>query len=287
MTLNELYFFIKNLLQGSAQTDNPALLARRITTLISGYSTTDIAAHPDAIVNNATREDVEQIINRVKNNEPLEYIFNNASFLDLELYTNSSVLVPRPETEELAMMISNNLNNQSNKKILDIGTGSGCIPIYLALHNTDNQYFACDISDNAIATAKQNAQKYNLNNIEIFSADIFNYQSNSILNNAVFDIIVSNPPYVADSEKALMQPNVLDYEPHTALFVPDNDPLIYYKKISEYAAAHLSPAGKLYFEINERFGKETAETMQQFGFKDVSIHQDLFGKDRMAEGTKA
>ena len=216
-----------------------------------------------------------------------KYIFNNASFLDLELYTNSSVLVPRPEADELAIMISNYLNNQSNKKILDIGTGSGCIPTYLALHNTDNQYFACDISDNAIATAKQNAQKYNLNNIEIFSADIFNYQSNSILNNAVFDIIVSNPPYVADSEKALMQPNVLDYEPHTALFVPDNDPLIYYKKISEYAAAHLSPAGKLYFEINERFGKETAETMQQFGFKDVSIHQDLFGKDRMAEGTKA
>ncbi|MBO4373230.1 MAG: peptide chain release factor N(5)-glutamine methyltransferase, partial [Bacteroidales bacterium] len=197
MTLNELYLLIKDLLKGYTQSENPALVARRITTLISGYSTSDIAARPDTIINNITRQDVEQIINRVKNNDPLEYIFNNASFLDLELYTNSSVLVPRPETEELAMMISSFLNNKTNKQILDIGTGSGCIPIYLALHNANNQYFACDISDKAIATAQQNALKYNLKNIDIFAADIFNYQNNNILSKQTFDIIVSNPPYVA------------------------------------------------------------------------------------------
>ena len=222
---------------------------------------------------------------RIKKSEPLEYIFNRAEFLDLELFTESSVLIPRPETEELALMISDYLKQrETGLKILDIGTGSGCIPIYLALQHPDNKFFACDISDKALSTANKNAQKYSVRNLEIFYADILNYTQNEILNNLEFDVIISNPPYVTDSEKPLMANNVLDYEPHTALFVPDSDPLLFYKKISEFAASHLSSCGKIYFEINERFGKETIQMLEEFGFTNVLVKNDLFGKDRMAVG---
>lgn len=256
----------------------------RVFEYLTDLPLTDVTVHPEKEVD-TTFETIDNILSRIKQSEPLEYIFNRAYFLDLQLYTESSVLIPRPETEELAVLVSDYLKQrESGLKILDIGTGSGCIPIYLALQHTDNKFFACDISEQALFTAKKNAQKYAVSNLDIFYADILNYHQNDILNNFEFDVIISNPPYVTDSEKLLMSHNVVDYEPHTALFVPDNDPLLFYNTISEFAVSHLTFGGKIYFEINERFGNETIQMLEKYGFTNVSVIKDLFGKDRMAMG---
>lgn len=265
------------------KTESSAVL-HRVFEYLTGLPFTDVTVYPEKEVD-TTFETIENVLARIKKSEPLEYIFNRAEFLDLKLYTESSVLIPRPETEELALMVSDYLKQrESGLKIIDIGTGSGCIPIYLALQHPENKFFACDISDKALSTAKKNAQKYSVNNLEIFYADILNYDKNEILNNLEFDVIISNPPYVTDSEKSLMANNVLDYEPYTALFVPDSNPLLFYKKISEFATSHLTSGGKIYFEINERFGNETIQMLEKYGFTNVSVNKDLFGKDRMAVG---
>lgn len=256
----------------------------RVFEYLTDLPLTDVTVHPEKEVD-TTFETIDNILSRIKQSEPLEYIFNRAYFLNLQLYTESSVLIPRPETEELAVLVSDYLKQrESGLKILDIGTGSGCIPIYLALQHTDNKFFACDISEQALFTAKKNAQKYAVSNLDIFYADILNYHQNDILNNFEFDVIISNPPYVTDSEKLLMSHNVIDYEPYTALFVPDNDPLLFYNTISEFAVSHLTFGGKIYFEINERFGSETIQMLEKYGFTNVSVIKDLFGKDRMAMG---
>lgn len=262
-------------------------MSRRIIGNMTGSDGNDCILHPDrpvAIDHTA----VDNVIRRINQNEPLEYVFNSAQFLDLEFYTNSNVLIPRPETEELALKIVGDIqarlqggNRVGDKplSILDIGTGSGCIPVYLSTKFPDCRFSAIDISDAALATARSNAERYGCH-INFIKADILDYQTS-----AMFDIVVSNPPYVLESEKALMQPNVLDYEPNTALFVPDDDPLKFYRAICKFAVGHLNGGGKLYFEINERFGAETAELMRGCGFLCVEVMKDLFGKDRFVAGS--
>ncbi len=287
MTLSELYTHIKNSL--TAQFPDPkerGIVSRRIVGGITGLDGNDCILHPDRRVE-IDYTAVDTIICRINKNEPLEYVFNSAQFIDIELYTNSNVLIPRPETEELALKICgdiksrlqyNNRVGDNSLSILDIGTGSGCIPVYLAKNFPDCNYYAVDISDAALVTARSNAERYGCN-IHFIKADILDYQTSEM-----FDVIVSNPPYVLESERALMQPNVLDYEPDTALFVPDDDPLKFYRAISNFAVGHLNNGGKLYFEINEKFGAETAQLMKNFGFGEVVVIKDLFGKDRFVEG---
>lgn len=292
MTLSELYTHIKNSL--TAQFPDPkerGIVSRRIIGGITGFDGNDCILHPDRRVE-VDNTAVNNVIKRINKNEPLEYVFNSAQFVDIELYTNSNVLIPRPETEELALKIcgdiksrlqSNNRVGDNSLSILDIGTGSGCIPVYLAKNFPDCNYYAVDISDAALATARSNAERHGCN-IHFIKADILNCKDGSELYSLKVDIIVSNPPYVLESEKALMQPNVLDYEPDTALFVPDDDPLKFYCAISNFAAGHLNNGGKLYFEINEKFGAETAQLMRSCGFQEVEVVQDLFGKDRFVVG---
>ena len=292
MTLSELYTHIKNSL--TAQFPDPkerGIVSRRIVGGITGLDGNDCILHPDRRIE-IDHTAVDTIICRINKNEPLEYVFNSAQFIDIELYTNSNVLIPRPETEELALKICGDIKSrlQSNKRvednslsILDIGTGSGCIPVYLAKNFPDCNYYAVDISDAALATARSNAERHGCN-IHFIKADILNCKDGSESGSLKVDIIVSNPPYVLESEKALMQPNVLDYEPDTALFVPDDDPLKFYRAISNFAAGHLNDGGKLYFEINEKFGAETAQLMRSCGFQEVEVVQDLFGKDRFVVG---
>jgi release factor glutamine methyltransferase len=253
---------------------------------MTGSDSNDCLLYPDRRVE-VDNIAVNNIIKRISDHEPLEYVFNSAQFIDIELYTNSNVLIPRPETEELALKIVGEIqarlqrDNRVGDKpisILDIGTGSGCIPVYLATKFPGCQFSAIDISDDALATARSNAERHGCN-INFIKADILDYQTS-----AMFDIIVSNPPYVLESEKALMQPNVLDYEPDTALFVPDDDPLKFYRAISKFAVGHLNDGGKLYFEINEKFGVETAELMRSCGFQEVKVIKDLFDKDRFVVG---
>ena len=267
-------------------------MSRRIISGLTGIDGNDCILHPDRPAD-IDHTAVDNVIRRISSHEPLEYIFNSAQFIDIELYTNANVLIPRPETEELALKILADLRKRQGQgggvashnstSLLDIGTGSGCIPVYLATKFPCCNYSAIDVSDAAIATAKSNAERHGCN-IRFIKADILEYKNYGDLDSLELDIIVSNPPYVLESEKKLMQPNVLDYEPETALFVPDDDPLKFYKAISNFAVSHLKAGGKLYFEINEQYGQQTQDLMEGLGFVEVEVIKDLFGKDRFVSG---
>lgn len=219
------------------------------------------------------------ILEKLKLEIPIQYIVCTTHFYGLEFNVDENVLIPRPETEELVeWIIKSNLKTPKfkNIKILDIGTGSGCIAISLAKNISDAQVFAIDISEKALATAKENAD---LNNVAV------TFLQKNILETTdleqQFDIIVSNPPYVRNLEKAEIKPNVLANEPHLALFVDDNDALLFYRKIAELATKNLSPEGKLFFEINQYLGKETVELLEKMHFKNIELRKDIYGNDRM------
>ena len=195
---------------------------------------------------------------------------------------NEHTLIPRPETEELVHAIINE-NPISGLNILDIGTGSGCIPISLAKNLKKANVASADISLEAITKAKENAQ-LNEVKVEFYHRDILKWQDFEWEN---FDIIVSNPPYVTESEKEKMDDNVLDHEPHTALFVTDHDPLIFYRTIANLAGKHLKQKGKLYFEINESLGKEMIDLLEENNFTNIRLQKDMSGKDRMISAIKS
>ena len=211
-------------------------------------------------------------------NKPLQYIIGETEFCDLKFKVNENVLIPRPETSELVHLISNSKKPavQSPKSILDIGTGSGCIAISLAKQLPQSQVYALDISEKALCIAKENAI---INNVDI----TFIHDDILSLKNKVetkFDIIVSNPPYVRDLEKTEMHDNVLNWEPHNALFVSDDDPLIFYRSILEFAKNNLRENGEVWFEINEYLGKEMIDLCCEMGFSNVNIYKDFREKER-------
>jgi release factor glutamine methyltransferase len=212
--------------------------------------------------------------------KPIQYVLGKAPFYGREFVVSPAVLIPRNETEELVHLIIKE-NQKPGLGILDIGTGSGCIPISLALEMNAPTVFALDISDEALEIAMLNAEKLNTK-VEFRCLDILKDD----LPFEDLDIIVSNPPYVRHSEKDLMHTNVLAHEPHLALFVYDDDPLIFYRTIAQKANTALKSGGKLYFEINEAFGKETKNLMEDLGFVEVKIFEDLNGKERMIRGIK-
>ncbi len=219
------------------------------------------------------------ILEQLKLEIPIQYILGATSFFGLDFEVNKNVLIPRSETEELVdWIIKDGLEVEKieNLKILDIGTGSGCIAISLAKNIKNSDIFALDISENVLTTARKNAIKNNV--------DISLIQKNILETNDLeqqFDIIVSNPPYVRNLEKNEIQKNVLENEPHLALFVDDNDALIFYRKIAELAKINLSKNGKLYFEINQYLGKETIEVLKNLGFRNIELKKDIYGNDRM------
>ena len=212
-------------------------------------------------------------------NKPLQYIIGETEFCDLKFKVNESTLIPRPETSELVTKIVNGQQTTDNRQIsiLDIGTGSGCIAISLAKHIAGSKVYALDISEKALEVAKGNAISNNVD-ITFIHDDILSLRNNI---DTKFDIIVSNPPYVRELEKAEMRDNVLNWEPHTALFVSNNDPLIFYRTILEFAKTHLNENGEVWFEINEYLGKEMTELCKAMGFSDVEIHKDFRGKERV------
>jgi len=219
------------------------------------------------------------ILEQLKKEIPIQYLLGSTSFYGLNFEVNSDVLIPRPETEELVDWIIKDcliFRNDVTLKIVDIGTGSGCIAISLAKNLPNAQVFAIDVSGKALATAKKNAE---LNNVEV------TFIQKNILETASldfqFDIIVSNPPYVRNLEKVEINKNVLDNEPHLALFVDDNDALVFYRKIAELAQKSLSKNGQLYFEINQYLGKETVALLENLGFENLELRKDIYGNDRM------
>ena len=219
-------------------------------------------------------------------NKPIQYIIGETEFCDLKFKVNENTLIPRPETSELVMKIINSqrstVNGQwsmanSQKSILDIGTGTGCIAISLAKHLPNSKVYALDISEKALEVAKENAVNNNVN-VTFIHDDILSLKNNI---ETKFDIIVSNPPYVRELEKAEMRDNVLNWEPHNALFVSDNNPLIFYRSILEFAKSHLKENGEIWFEINEFLGKEMRELCNEMGFSQVEVFNDFRGKERI------
>jgi release factor glutamine methyltransferase len=226
-------------------------------------------------------EELENFTNRLLDHEPIQYILQEAYFYNWTFFVSPSVLIPRPETEELVHLVLKENVNLTNPKILDIGTGSGCIAISLAKERQDAEVHALDISKEALEVARQNAQKIGAK-IYFSQADILS----GYLDAGGFDILISNPPYVLQKEKSTMAAHVLDHEPHKALFVPDNDPLKFYKAIVTFSKSKLKPNGKIYFEINEQFPEETKKLMEENGFVETEIVKDLNGKCRIAKGVK-
>jgi len=244
------------------------------------YGKIDTEVNKDVKIEDSDYKKILSIVERLSHNEPIQYIIGETVFYDLKFRVNKSTLIPRPETEELVHLIINEQKNK-NIQILDIGTGSGCIAISLAKNLTSAVVSALDISHNAISTAKTNALDNNVN-VNFFIQDILKAEN---LSNK-YDVIVSNPPYIRNSEKVLMQRNVLDYEPHSALFVDDRDPLLFYRTISIFAQKHLNIDGILYFEINEALGKEMKEMLSDLNFNKIEIIKDLFEKDRIVKAIK-
>ena len=230
--------------------------------------------------------DFQEIIQRIKAQEPIQYIIEETEFYGRKFKVTPDTLIPRPETEELVQLTINNeqltsirKRIDSKLKILDIGTGSGCIAISLACELPDAQVFAYDISEAALKIARENAQRNEANVI----FEKVNIIEPFTIHHSPFTVIISNPPYVMNSEKAEMERNVLEYEPHLALFVEDNDPLIFYRKIAEFTAKNLIDKGLCIVEINQAFGLETAELFWNQGFSVVEVIKDMFGKDRMVK----
>lgn len=238
--------------------------------------------------NKISKIDIEKFqdsIDKLKIYEPIQYIVGETEFYNLPFKVNNSVLIPRPETEGLVDWIINTHQTSNYKQlhILDIGTGSGCIAISLAKNLPNSKVFGLDVSKEALDIAKQNAK---LNNLEVkfIEADILNCDFE--FDDFKFDIIVSNPPYVRELEKEKMSANVLKYEPHLALFVENEDSLLFYKKISQFANKILSSKGQLFFEINEYLGKEMFNLLKDEEFVDIELKADIFEKDRMIKGIK-
>jgi release factor glutamine methyltransferase len=239
----------------------------------------DLALNPEMEMDAMQLLRWESVLSELKKEKPIQYIVGETEFYGLPFLVNENTLIPRPETEELVEWILESTKYQSQNtklKVLDIGTGSGCIAISLAKNLPNAQVSAIDVSEKALATAKKNAE-INKVNVDFILKNILETEDL----NEQFDIIVSNPPYVRNLEKAEIKPNVLEFEPHLALFVDDNDALLFYRKIAQLAKKNLSENGQLYFEINQYLGKETVELLEILGFKNIILKKDIYVNDRM------
>ena len=242
---------------------------------IFGYNRSESIINANKEIRLNEIKKINNIIFELKNNKPIQYILGSTNFYGIKIKVNENTLIPRPETEELVDWI---LNDDFNS-MLDIGTGTGCIPIAIA-KNKDVKIYALDKSKNALKIAKENSRINNVN-INFIEKDIFKF--NESLN---FDLIVSNPPYILKSKIDSMSSNVVDYEPHEALFVNDKDPLVFFKQISKIAIQMLNSNGKLYFEINEDYATEIKLILNEFGFVDIQLKNDINDRNRMLRAIK-
>jgi release factor glutamine methyltransferase len=241
-----------------------------------------LATEPNLIVSKEKEEPLFYALSQLKQERPIQQILGKAHFYDLEFYVNEHVLIPRPETEELVYWILDELKHreyQEEIKILDIGTGSGCIAISLAKNLPNTKVYALDISKKAIQMARRNAME-NKVHITFMEADILSFEGVE----DKFDVIVSNPPYVRELEKLEMKNNVVQNEPGLALFVSDHEPLVFYKIITHFALGHLKKNGVLFFEINQYLGLETKQLLEDENFMEIELRKDMFGNDRMLKG---
>jgi release factor glutamine methyltransferase len=281
ITIQEVFEDYKKLnnIYSSNETEALSLLA---ISEITQTSKATIKAFPEKVLTAEQLERLQNILAELLTGKPIQYILGFTEFYGLPFKVNPSVLIPRPETEELVEWILSETQKVKNKgfsgRIIDIGTGSGCIAVTLKKNLPGAVVFAIDISEDALRTAEDNAE-LNETEVNFLKLDILNFLPDNTIPKS--DIIVSNPPYVTEDDKKQMHNNVTDFEPHTALFVPENDPLIFYRAIADFALVNLKPDGYLFFEINENLGNETVELLQHKGFKKIELRQDMSGRDRM------
>lgn len=272
--------YIKTNLSGYYSDNESDSISLIIFEHVLGYSRLQVHLNRNELVGEYEIELIKKIVDRLKANEPIQYILGKTDFYGLSFKVTPDVLIPRPETEELVDWIIKE-ESRNSPKILDIGTGSGCIPITLAKNIPNAIVSGWDISEKTLAIAVENAKKLNAT-VEFERVDILNWKNLNISNKN--DIIVSNPPYVRHLEKKMMSPNVLENEPQMALFVPDNDALVFYREIAAFASEHLAYGGRLYFEINEALGTKMTELLKKTGFNNVVLKKDINGKERMVKG---
>ena len=272
---------IREALHGS-YTDAEALsLAKMLLVEVFGFSTLELYGGKDRGFSEKEQEVLSDIVCRLQNHEPIQYIIGRETFMGLVFEVNENVLIPRPETQELVNWILEDRRADEGCKILDIGTGSGCIPISLAHFMSGAELEAWDISDGALDVARRNACQ---NEVKV----LFRKQNvlEAVPSSSCYDVIVSNPPYITEKEKVDMEANVLDWEPSIALFVPDTDPLLFYRKIAELGLEMLVAGGALYFEINRAYGEMMKTMLEDMGYNNVELRKDMFGNDRMIKAIK-
>ena len=260
-------------------TSEIAAFTRIIATELLGVSQMAFYLKDDITLTAEQQALLGNAIERLKKQEPIQYILGYSDFCGLRFKVTPATLIPRPETSELVEWIAS--ESAGEERILDIGTGSGCIAVSLADKLPKATVAAWDISTEALAVATENSKANNCN-VEFKHVDILEYQPTG----EQFNIIVSNPPYIKKNEKEAMHANVLDWEPHTALFVPDNDPLLFYRIIAKKGLTLLFPGGKLYFEINRAHGKETMEMLAALGYTNIELRKDFADNDRMIRAVK-
>ena len=260
-------------------------IVRTVLDVEYGMTLTDIICGKVNELSSDEERNLEEIIARLQNGEPVQYVLGEADFAGRTFHVEPGVLIPRPETAELCQWIEeevSSLKADERKQILDICTGSGCIAITLGLNIPNSEVTGWDISEDALRIAQGNVEMLKAGNVRIEYQDALMLPKTA----ETADIIVSNPPYICEKEKADMEKNVLEHEPSIALFVPDEDPLKFYRAIAEYASSALKSEGTLYFEINPIYEKETREMLEELGFKDIETKEDAFGKKRMMKAKK-
>jgi release factor glutamine methyltransferase len=280
-TIKDIRFYLAKELKKTFNDPEILALSNIIIKTVTGNKKLHILAMPERKISQIDVRKIINICNELKTGKPIQYIMGETDFYNCKIKLSEDTLIPRPETEELVdLIIKENRGFRGN--ILDIGTGSGCIAIALAVNLPGSSVTGIDISVGAIKVAEENSMINNIS-IKFIPADIFSFDQNIV---GKTEIIVSNPPYVRDSEKQFMNRNILDFEPHKALFVPDADPLMFYRSILSLARKILIPGGKIYFEINEAFGTAMLELLEWYKYSDTSIINDINGKARLIRGIR-
>ena len=272
---------IREALRGIYPDSEALSLAKMLLVEAFGFSTLELYGGKDKEISGKRRDVLDKMLSRLQKNEPIQYVLGKETFCGLDFEVDSNVLIPRPETRELVEWIVADRKLDASCRILDIGTGSGCISISLAKFLPGTEVEAWDISEGALEVAHRNAIR---NEVEV----LFCHQDvlSALPEGVLYDVIVSNPPYITEKEKLDMDANVLDWEPSTALFVPDADPLLFYRKIAELGFSILKAGGTLYFEINRAYGQETVAMLEGLNYKQIELRKDEWGNDRMIKACK-
>ena len=272
---------IRNALREHYPDSEALALAKMLLVEAFGFSTLELYGGKDKEISGKRLDVLNEMIARLKKNEPIQYVIGAEVFCGWTFEVNENVLIPRPETQELVRWIEADWKSDAPCRILDVGTGSGCIAISLSKLLEGAEVEAWDISEGALRVARRNADR-NEAQVLFRRVDVLK----ACTEDCRYDVIVSNPPYITESEKQDMEANVLDWEPHTALFVPDADPLLFYRRIAELGVSMLKEGGALYFEINRAYGEETVRMLEGLGYKQIELRKDNWGNDRMIKANR-